>query len=320
MSELISTICPNCGANATNKDCCEFCGSALVRFTANNIHIDPKKYGKEKDAEISIIHGLEKALNDNLNKQKRYFEKFHSEKVLPKLIVEYDVYYKKKYSVSDITDIGPRFITNVVENRHDEYIDDAMIISFVNTTFLKNAYGIFQDKIGVDITLEIFFPTIDIPKGNSDVQVKNARKALEYFETMDIYPLFTEYRKGNPCISYPLGDEMLYDTSDNSFHDYGYYGRDFGGFAGDCYYISLGQDTRTAAQIVSQIIYKLKEEGKYNLYEFHSGGFKYCYLSHDRHRFIEYEYNIEKCIESMTATTADADSLSRMSSCSKRIK
>lgn len=37
-------VCPNCGANATNHENCEFCGSLLVRFEDLNIQYDEDNY------------------------------------------------------------------------------------------------------------------------------------------------------------------------------------------------------------------------------------------------------------------------------------
>lgn len=67
MDNQISTIvCPNCGANTSNRLNCEYCGSMLVRFTEKNIAIDESKYG----ASASCIAGLEKELENNIKLQK----------------------------------------------------------------------------------------------------------------------------------------------------------------------------------------------------------------------------------------------------------
>ena len=42
-------VCPNCGANATNHENCEFCGSLLVRFEDQSIKFNEEKY---KDPDI----------------------------------------------------------------------------------------------------------------------------------------------------------------------------------------------------------------------------------------------------------------------------
>ncbi len=59
--------CPNCGANATNFQNCEYCGSLLVRFKDLNIAIDPNKYGKT----AVTFAGLKDALLENLKEQER---------------------------------------------------------------------------------------------------------------------------------------------------------------------------------------------------------------------------------------------------------
>lgn len=61
-NQVSAIVCPNCGANTSNRLNCEYCGSMLVRFTDHGISIDPTKYGKDAKA----IGGLEEALSSNL--------------------------------------------------------------------------------------------------------------------------------------------------------------------------------------------------------------------------------------------------------------
>ena len=44
MIRLQTIVCPNCGANTTNHENCEFCGSLLVRFEDKNIEFDEDNY------------------------------------------------------------------------------------------------------------------------------------------------------------------------------------------------------------------------------------------------------------------------------------
>jgi len=46
MDNLVSLICPNCGAATTNHKNCEYCNSLLVRFVDKEIEIDQSRYGK----------------------------------------------------------------------------------------------------------------------------------------------------------------------------------------------------------------------------------------------------------------------------------
>ena len=64
-NQVSAIVCPNCGANTSNRLNCEYCGSMLVRFTDHGIGIDPTKYGKDAKA----IDGLEEALAGNLSLQ-----------------------------------------------------------------------------------------------------------------------------------------------------------------------------------------------------------------------------------------------------------
>lgn len=57
--------CPNCGANATNHDNCEYCGSLLVRLVDNGIDVDAYLSGHK------ALPGLSKALKENCQLKKR---------------------------------------------------------------------------------------------------------------------------------------------------------------------------------------------------------------------------------------------------------
>lgn len=64
--ELKTYVCPNCGANTTNAENCEYCGSLLVRFVERGIDLSHTTY-TNNDA---IIAGLIPELKRNLQLQK----------------------------------------------------------------------------------------------------------------------------------------------------------------------------------------------------------------------------------------------------------
>ena len=66
MAELISYVCPNCGANTTNAHNCDYCGSLLVRFVERNIDLSGTSYLNND----KVIPGLIKHLEQNLLTQK----------------------------------------------------------------------------------------------------------------------------------------------------------------------------------------------------------------------------------------------------------
>ena len=68
MADQILFQCSNCGASITNSLNCEYCGSLLIRFEAQNIPLDILKYGKDGFA----FPGLEDALKTNIELQKKY--------------------------------------------------------------------------------------------------------------------------------------------------------------------------------------------------------------------------------------------------------
>lgn len=66
MAELKSYVCPNCGANTTNAQNCDYCGSLLVRFVERNIDLSGTSYLNND----KVIPGLIKHLEQNLLAQK----------------------------------------------------------------------------------------------------------------------------------------------------------------------------------------------------------------------------------------------------------
>lgn len=63
--EIKSYICPNCGANTTNAQNCEYCGSLLVRFVERGIDLSHTNYTNNS----GIFPGLIEELNRNLKLQ-----------------------------------------------------------------------------------------------------------------------------------------------------------------------------------------------------------------------------------------------------------
>lgn len=47
-------VCPNCGANATNHENCEYCGSLLVRFVDQNIQYNEDNYNDPEIVETKL--------------------------------------------------------------------------------------------------------------------------------------------------------------------------------------------------------------------------------------------------------------------------
>lgn len=67
MAELKSYTCPNCGANTTNGDNCEYCGSLLVRFVEKGIDLSKTSYLSNTE----VFPGLIKELEQNLAMQEQ---------------------------------------------------------------------------------------------------------------------------------------------------------------------------------------------------------------------------------------------------------
>ena len=62
MAELQSYVCPNCGANTTNAENCEYCGSLLVRFVEKGIDLSQTSYTDNSEVFPGLITELKKNL------------------------------------------------------------------------------------------------------------------------------------------------------------------------------------------------------------------------------------------------------------------
>ena len=63
--ELKTYVCPNCGANTTNAQNCEYCGSLLVRFVEKGIDLSHTSYTNNS----GVFPGLIEELKRNLKLQ-----------------------------------------------------------------------------------------------------------------------------------------------------------------------------------------------------------------------------------------------------------
>ena len=63
--ELKTYVCPNCGANTTNTQNCEYCGSLLVRFVEKGIDLSHTSYLNDN----AVFPGLVEELKRNLELQ-----------------------------------------------------------------------------------------------------------------------------------------------------------------------------------------------------------------------------------------------------------
>lgn len=62
MSEFNTYVCPNCGANTTNAQNCEYCGSLLVRFVEKGIDLTATTYTSNDAVFTGLIAELQKNL------------------------------------------------------------------------------------------------------------------------------------------------------------------------------------------------------------------------------------------------------------------
>ena len=148
--------CPNCGANASNHNNCEYCGSLLVRFVEKGIDLSQTTY---LDA-TETFPGLINALKQNLQLQESTNES----------VVTTDIVGPVKWN-----DVGRDYIGFVLRNGNITFSDGTPVPS-------KSKKGIcifFNFATYVDSGQEYF----------NQIQEEIRKR----FKSLDCYPLFMEH-------------------------------------------------------------------------------------------------------------------------------
>lgn len=158
--ETKQLTCPNCGANITNTQNCEYCGSLLIRFVDNGIDLSQTTYLND----IETYPGLIKALKHNLQFQKNTEEAVRTDILGP---------------ADENIDTGRNFIAHCVRNGYDYFGDESLApYNSKNGISVHFSYPFYLDK-NLDNVYERF---------NTIIEDK-----LKRFKTLDCYPLFTEH-------------------------------------------------------------------------------------------------------------------------------
>lgn len=158
--ELKSLVCPNCGANTTNAQNCEYCGSLLVRFVDKGIDLSKTSYTNNNNVFPVILHELERNL-------KLQFEN-------PDLRVSTDIIRLRKWNGNGL-------------------IETINIISGITTWedgTIQDFYDPSQKGFRILISFDTYTDT-DVP----EYQWYNARsdERLARFMQLDSFPLFTPH-------------------------------------------------------------------------------------------------------------------------------
>ena len=148
--------CPNCGANATNHQNCEYCGSLLVRFVEKGIDLSKTTYMTNE----GVFPGLAEELRRNLRLQ------------------------KENQDEPVVTDIDREF--GKVENPEDSYL----------SCVLRTGYAAWQDDSLIDsygktegLIIVFSFP-YHLNNKDEDDYVEQTRHLR--FKELDSFQLFTE--------------------------------------------------------------------------------------------------------------------------------
>lgn len=155
--EIKTITCPNCGANTTNAQNCEYCGSLLVRFADKGIDLSKTSYTNDS----ATFPGLTAELKRNLQLQ----EKNPGESVVT------DLWTLK-------ADTGDSESISVLRSGKCAWTDHQDINLSDSNTGLTIIFG------------------FDTYIGNEDWQKqfnKRVEKRLQAFKKLDSFPLFTSH-------------------------------------------------------------------------------------------------------------------------------
>ena len=152
--ELKVLKCPNCGANTTNAQNCEYCGSLLVRFVDKGIDLSKTSYTNDS----ATFPGLAEELKRNLQLQEKN----------PGEGVATDLWTLK-------ADTGDSESICVLRSGKCVWMDDQEM----NISDSKNG-----------LIIDMNFDTLVDGNGNDDWS-KKQMKNLEVFKKLDSFPLFT---------------------------------------------------------------------------------------------------------------------------------
>lgn len=156
MSDTKQIICPNCGANITNTQNCEYCGSLLVRFVDKGIDMSKTNYLND----TKTYPGLINALKLNLQLQKSTEEPVATDIVGP------------------VTNNERDFIGSILRSGYISYKDGSPVPS--------------ESKNGISIVFS--FPLFlgklekEFEQYNVDIEYEHER-----FKTLDCFPIFMEH-------------------------------------------------------------------------------------------------------------------------------
>lgn len=152
--EVKTFVCPNCGANTTNTQNCEYCGSLLVRFVERGIDLSHTTYTSNE----AVFPGLIQELKRNLKLQEEN----------PNIGVATDMHIEKA-------------------NGDGEFINIMSGIRWADGTISPEFDG---SKRGLCIALDFSTYT----NVASSKEFNNRRDAqLAKFRQLDSFPLFTSH-------------------------------------------------------------------------------------------------------------------------------
>lgn len=154
--ELKTYVCPNCGANTTNTQNCEYCGSLLVRFVEKGIDLSHTTY-TNNDA---IFPGLIEELRRNLKLQEEN----------PNIVVATDLF-------------------KIIKGDQDA-ISILSGLNWIDGTFSPEFEGTHKQQLCISFNFNTY-SDIDIKELKPYNDKMDAQ--LAKFRQLDSFPLFTSH-------------------------------------------------------------------------------------------------------------------------------
>lgn len=225
MNEGRFLTCPNCGANITNTQNCEYCGSLLVRFVENNIPLDKSKYG---DSAFRFA-GLKEALKRNLEEQDRTGGRNHIRTVI------------------ECKDLGLDLAVTNPLSQTESACSLSILGDYVNLRS-EPAMEFITNEKSLVVCIKFYEIT-----SNKDLFVGSHNKINDFyayqhkrFQQLDIYKLFT-YHESALLVSSPGGIELECGVVHQYYLDFG---RDIDGSAAIItQYILNGNEIKQNAEL-----------------------------------------------------------------------
>ncbi|MBO5581474.1 MAG: hypothetical protein J5948_03060 [Bacteroidales bacterium] len=218
-NQVQTIVCPNCGANASNHQNCEYCGSLLVRFRSLGEDINDKVFGKN----AYIVPELEDNLKRNLLQQ----ELGGAAHTIAGAVMEGEV-FPLMFNITPLMKSGQ--VSRNLSSGESFGFYGADLDSQID-------YSQFDDIcVAENLHTQVFFISSVLPKASMELKKTyiEDRVAEDHFKDTTSSTLFTK-------VEVPLRNMANGEVLGTM----------------NVYYINFGKDAKNAAFMISEILEKL---------------------------------------------------------------